>query len=332
MDYNLLRDAVLTLFSGVNPYVRLTNFAGPHNYPPTAFLFLVFLQNRLVFDVLSAFAFLVSLYLLTNKKLFLSLTVYAIFHFLFFPLKFNYGMGQINNFILLFVVLAYYYNPFFLAYAIGIKLSPIIFLFYYFVMKDFRKICTVVCCLLLLIVASLILIQWDFQKIYFLEVFWRAFGSGGKEVYYNQSLQGFLSRAGAALLNLPLSIFILLVTWIRGQKLSSERVFSAVACLMLMLNPIAWQHHFVLAIIPLILLFNLNKLLVILSGVLLAWNFKQPEIIPNELLSHQFYGIFILWMLALFGKDSLRIIGIIGTIGIIGVYCRYLLCRGFICF
>ena len=332
MDYNVYDEAVKVLFSGGNPYLHLITMPGPFNYPPTVFLFISFLQNRLIFDILSALAFFISIFLLTNKKFFVSFFLFFVSLLIFFPYKFNVGMGQINNFILLFVVLAYYYNPFFLAYAISIKLTPIIFLFYYFIKKDYKKIIIVLTLCLILYAMSLIIVPFDFQKIYFLDVFWRAFGTGGKEVYYNQSLAGLLARSNTSFLFYPLTILLLFVTYIKGKKLKRERVFSAVTCLMLILNPIAWQHQFVFAIIPLILLFNLNKKLVLAVFFLLAWNFKQPDLVPKELSSHQFYGVFILWMLAIFGGKSTKLIGIIGTVGIIGVYLRFLICRGSFCF
>ena len=232
MDFNVYFEAVKILLAGQNPYLHLITMPGPFNYPPTSFLFLIFIQNRLIFEIFSILAFFVSIYLLTNKKLLLSIFLYGIFHFSFFPLKFNYGMGQINNFILLFIVLAYYYNPIFLAYAIGIKLVPVIYLYFYFIKKDYKKIFLTLLFVMVFWILSLFIIKFDFQKIYFLDVFWRAFGEGGKDVYYNQSLAGLLARSNVNIY-FPLSLIFLIITWVKGRKLSKDRVFSAVTCLML---------------------------------------------------------------------------------------------------
>ena len=314
MDFNIYLDAVKVLFSGGNPYTHLINSPGPHNYPPTAFLFLIFLQNKLLFDILSFLSFFISLYLLTNKKFFVSCLLFLVSYAIFFPFKFNYGMGQINNFILLFCVLAYYYSPVFLAYAIGIKVIPAIYLLYFFIKRDFKKIFATLVFLFFFFLLSFLIISWDFQKIYFFDVFFRGFGNVGKEVYYNQSLAGLLARSSLSFFIYPFSLLILFMTWLKGRKINSPRLFSAVTCLLLILSPIAWQHHFVFAIIPLILLFPLNKLLVIVAYFLIASNIKNPRIIPGEfsfILSHQFWGIFILWILALWDKKAVKIISYI---------------------
>jgi hypothetical protein len=332
MDFDLLKDAVLTLLNGRNPYVGLTNFPGPHNYPPTAFWFLIFLPDRFWFDGLSALAFFAAVFLLTGRNWLLSLFLFLVFSLVFFPYKFNAGMGQINNFILFLTVLAYYFHPFFLSYAIGIKLTPAIFLLYYFLSRQFDKIFLVLLGLGVLFGLSFWLIGWEFQKVYFLDVFWRAWGMAGKEVYYNQSLAGLLARAGWGEGFPALAVLFLVLTMWRGHQLSPDRLFAAAACLMLMLNPLAWQHHFVMAVIPLILLFPLNKILVLTAFFLLAWNFKTPQTVPKELLSHQFYGVFILWVLALWGKNAAKILGFAGVLAVTAIYVRFLLCRGFVCF
>ena len=335
MDFQVYFEGIKVLFSGQNPYVSLLTMPGPFNYPPTVFLFIAFFQNKVLFDLLSYLAFFLSVYLLTKRNLVTAGGLFLLFLISYFPFKFNNVMGQINNFILLFIVLAYYYHPFFLAYAIGIKLVTVIYLFYYFLTKDYKKILSVFLFVALLIVLSLFVVPLNFQKVHFTDVILRAFGDTGKEVYYNQSLAGLLSRSGLPFLLYPLSLLFLIMTWFKGRRLTPDKVFSAVTCLMLILNPIAWQHHFVIAVIPLIFLFKDDKLLVSLSYLLMAWNFKHPEIIPtdiNVILSHQFLGVFLLWVLALFGKKTRTILLVIYAVFFLFIYLRFLLCKGNFCF
>ena len=323
------------MFSGQNPYLSLLTMPGPFNYPPTVFLFISFFQDKMFFDILSAMSFFIAIFLLTKKRLLISIILFIIFNFSYFPYKFNFGMGQINNFILLFIILSYYYNPFFLSYAVGIKLVPIIYLLYYLIIKDYKNIFLVILFICSLFLLSLFVVPWEFQKVYFQDVFFRALAGGGKEVYYNQSLAGFLSRANLQILFYPFSFLFIFITWYKARKLKVDRVFASVTCLMLLLNPIAWQHHFVVAIIPLILLFKEDKLIVTLAYLFLAWNFKRPEIVGAEvniILSHQFLGTFMLWILAIFEKNTRRILPILYALTILFIYLSAILCRGNICF
>ncbi len=326
-DFLVYFEAAKSILAGANPY-HWEKFAGfPFNYPPTSLLFLwplglmPFNVAAVVWNIASLAALLLSIllvYKLAQKREILGLarmTAGVIFFFFiftipFFPTKFNFGMGQINNFVLLFSVLGIT-SPFFLAFATGIKFAPGIFLLYYFLRRDWRGIGKYFFYLLLLIIVSLILVPSEFQNEYFSNVLPMSFTGAAKDWYYNQSLYGFLARTISnetvvKFLFYGLATVIVGVTILRGRKMmrlgkSGELgVLGAVSSLYLLIHPIALQHYFGFSIIALIIL-GLSPGTVA-AYLLLAANIKQPELIPhglNVILSHQFFGILLLWAMAL---------------------------------
>lgn len=367
IDFPQYFEAARMVFSGQNPYVHLLTSPGPFNYPPPVFLFLFWLNflpfnlAGAVWNVLSLVSFLIAIWLsmkLVIKKnwlLFLLLTV--LFTLPFFPEKFNLGNGQINNFILLMVVGSFYFylrrknypGALLLALATSIKLVPGIFLLYFVVKKDWTFVARFIVILTGLFLVPLIFLPWDIEKIYYFRVFFNAFSSGGKAVYYNQSLMAFLSRSfvteSAARVGMYLGslILVLLTVW-RGRKISFPRLLAALFSLMLMVNPLSWQHHFVFAVPALIILLTQSTLsrknlaswaTLVVSYLLLSWNFRKPGGVPGEfswLLSNQFLGVLLLWLIALFEEKMDLVLITVWAGGISLAYVFILLCRARICF
>lgn len=306
-DFLVYFEAAKSILAGANLY-QWNKFAGfPFNYPPTSLLFLwplglmPFTTAAVVWNILSLGAFLLSIYLVyrrVNLKLFILFLLFTVFYF---PEKFNIGMGQINNFVLLFSVLGIT-SPFFLAFATGIKFAPAIFILYYILRKDRSKLKKYFFYLLILILVSFILVPFSYQKDYFLNVLPMSFTPAAKDWYYNQSLYGFLARSIDSELITKyayylLTLIIVLVTWLRARVLPKKNQLAAVACLYLLIHPIALQHYFGFAIIPLILL-GLSPVTAF-AYLLLAANLKQPDLVPVLFRSHQFFGSLVLWAVAL---------------------------------
>lgn len=363
IDFPQYYDAVRTLLSGFNPYIRLHTFPGPFNYPPTAFLFIYWFGllpewwASVVWNLLSFGSYLFSVYLLLKvqgkvsvlKWIFVCLLVTLFF----FPEKFNLGNGQINNFILLLVVLGFCLentrsnlSAFFLSLATVVKLIPGIFLLDKIIIFDRKYLAKFFAWSVIFLGLSFLLVPISFQTEYFGKVFFQAFPVGGKAVYYNQSLTGFLARSfthaqTAQYLSWLLSAGLLGLTIYRYRRLSVAERFSALACLYLMLNPLAWQHHFVFAVIPLLLLFPVTlkektKLVILaVSYLLISWNFKNPGRIGEPfkfLLSNQFLGIFLLWVLATFGKLACRVVTLLWITFLPLGYLLIVLCKAKFCF
>ena len=118
------------------------------------------------------------------------------FTIFFFPVKFNIGNGQINHFILLFCSLSLYLyrlnkknlSALFLAFAISIKLAPLIFLLYFMITKDWQQVLKVLSLTVLIFIVPILLLGWNYQQRYYQEIFFYSFTNGAKDWYYNQSL------------------------------------------------------------------------------------------------------------------------------------------------
>lgn len=380
IDYRVYWESAWLFVHGLNPYHGIISTSFPLNYPPPIFFFiwplglLRYTQAAPLWNIGSTLAVIISIYLVLKiaslvKKIHpLSLMALVImFSFLFtvpfFPVKFNIGNGQINHFILLFSVLGLYFyetgrknfSAFFLAFASAIKLAPLIFLLYFIIRKDWRQVIRVLLFFAAFYLLPFMFFSWDFQKRYYLEIFWYSFTLGSKDWYYNQSLFGFLARSihNPILIQAAfygLSVLLLCLTYIKGIKISKLRAMAAVSSLYLIIHPIALQHYFGFALIPLILLaveverkqddkhsapWYKNWLPLIISYLLISWNIKRSDLIPREfnvLLSHQFWGILIVWLLALWRDKFWLIVSILWTTLIIAAYTAQLLCRAKICF
>lgn len=357
-DFVVYFEAAKMFLAGLNPYVGLITRTFPFNYPPTSLLFLWplgfldFNTASILWNILSTVSILVSVWLILKLTKHFSILKFILcslaFTVFFFPVKFNIGNGQINNFLLLFCSLALYLyqtgqkktSAFFLALAISIKFAPAVFLLYFFIRQDYRQVKRVIGMLLALIGVSFLFIPASHQAIYFFNVLPMSFTSAAKDWYYNQSLWGFLARSfsNASFISIIfylLSSLVVFLTWWRGRKINQLRALAAVASLYLILHPIALQHYFGFALIPLILIFDRRDWLAILiSYLLLAFDIKNFAAIPKEfnfLLSHDFYGIFALWVLALWREKFWTIMGGIWIAIITISYILMLLCRGNFC-
>lgn len=350
-DFVVYYEAAKMFLLGLNPYTGLLTRTFPFNYPPIVSLFIWplglgpigFISP--IWNILSLGTLLGSIWVVlgwTNKRSFWRFAFLAfLFTIPFFPTKFNFGMGQINNFILLFCVLGIRW-PFFLALAAGIKFAPAIFIFYYVFTKDWGRLKKFFIYLAGLQVLSFLLIPWDWQVIYWTKVFPLSFTDAAKDWYYNQSLYGFLARSfvqpvTAKILFYGLAVGMIWATWVRGMRdlgeVGKRRILAAVACLYLLVHPMAIQHYFGFAMIPLILL-GINRYTVI-AYLLIAGNIKQPNLIPKEfnfVLSHQFFGILLVWIFALWRERAVRVVGVFWVVGVTVAYLLTLLCKGGYCF
>lgn len=364
----LIEGGILVILRLVNPYERLISSPGPLNYPPSALLFfLPFGYLQLFFDQTLAWyvwvfaslaALFISLRLLLKMigvgKLRWLVVAILLFWFLFFPTKFTLGMGQVNLFILLFIVLGIFQSrqkkyvsaTFFLALATAVKLSPLVLALYFLLRWDKKSLVWYFSWLAVFFLLPFLFVSFDWQKLYYTHVFFNAFTVAGKEVYYNQSLLAFLARSLSnvtviKLTSYSLSVVLVILTSIRARKISDSRLWSALVSQVLLINPLAWQHHFVLAIIPIILLTKeywgkLSPMLLLAMAYLLtAANIINPGIFPREfnfLRSHQFFGAVLLWILAVFGKSSGKVLAFLWVSGLTVFYILTLFCRAKICF
>jgi hypothetical protein len=315
----------------------------------------------ILWNFLSLGSLLVSVYLLIKMMKDFSWRKFMFYVFVFtipfFPVKFNLGMGQINLFLLFFSVLSIFLyrknhkslSAIVLAYAIGVKFAPIVFILYFAVKKDWIHVLRVVLYSVLFFLMPVLFVPINWQRIYYRDVFPMSWTLAAKDWYYNQSLEGFISRSfhNPTIILASTYIFTILIglsTYIRGRSVSWQRAVGACACLYLLIHPIALQHYFGFSIIPLIFLVDDFRatttgkgqwLFLILGYFLIAGNIKNFDSIPrniNFLLSHQFYGILILWILVLWKEKAPRIILTLTSAALICGYILFGLCKAKVCF
>lgn len=336
-DFKSFWEAGRLVLLGQNPYDKLLSSLTPFNYPPPTLLFLP-LISIIPFELAAIFwnffSFL-SLILVTLllvkivkwKLIFWQWLLLFVLLFYSFPVKFTLGMGQINLFVLLFLMAGIdglskkrpQLSGIFFALASCIKLSPFLWGVYLGFKKERKTVIWMVLVVASLFLTSFLIFPWDFQKKYFTKIFLDAFPPTGKEVYYNQALSGFTGRqfyqpSGETkqIITYSLSVLLLLITTFRLQRISQFSQWSAVFALMVMINIFSWQHHLVF-LIPcfffLIKDWEKRKILkkrwlgLLFAYLLLAINFPDPVKVERLLgiwvLSHGFYGATLLWFLSL---------------------------------
>lgn len=225
------------IISGQNPYTGGNNLFTPQVYPPSVFfLFLPisFLSLSLasyLYVFLSIFALIVSLYLLSQifefKFFGISNLIMMTLVFLSFPVKFTLGMGQINIFILLIMVLALWFlkkkrdfiSGIFLGLSIVIKFFPLFLPVYllikfkkgnrgmalpwtrlkiWYKKKQLREDLEMIDGIFLVIAIVGLLIIFFIPKEIYLQFFFQTIPSllsSWKTDYYNQALSGLVSRS-----------------------------------------------------------------------------------------------------------------------------------------
>lgn len=326
-DFSVYYQAVRDFQQGINPYLDNTLFTA-YNYPPVSalpYLPLVWLPYR-VSQTVFLFSSVLALFGTVYLAMKLSKVKFTWLNFGFlvalavtsFPVKFTLGMGQINLIAGLFLLLGLFWcgqqKPILVgaATAMAIILKPIlaIFFFYFVARKNWPVVLTILAIILAAIAASLLLItNGKIYGDYFTVVLPRLADSAGREVYYNQSLMGFLSRLTTnswLRLSLNLLLMILILTLLVKKLKNGEenRASSLLITFLLITNSLTWQHHLAFLIWPFIYALSQFKskpnLLVWLglAYLLVSANIRVPAQFTgfpaSLLLSHGLYGGVIL--------------------------------------
>ncbi len=212
-----------------------------------------------------------------------SIKVFLLFAFMgFAPFWETLHIGQVNAFVVLFLLLTLYFAEtdrplpagLSLTLAMVFKLSPVIFLLYFLVLRRFR--------IALFTVAGLVLVSMV-PAIQFSPGILADFASIlprlGGEIHpeiYNQSLLSLLYRLFAGqggfsiaptllLLHRALFALILLPLMVTGLRIPRQdkaaRIwfFLVLLVLMVFFSPLVWYHHSGLLLLPLLVLFYLKE-------------------------------------------------------------------------
>ena len=332
-DFNTQYYVPQLVFKGINPYAGGSMLYTPQVYPPTMFLlYLPFslvplLASSYIYTFVSLCSLIVGLYFLSKYfgVRFFSITnmVLMSFVFIFFPVKFTLGMGQVNLIILALLVICLYLlkqkkyltSGVLLGIPLVVKLFPV-FLPLLF-LKPFNKRVFYGLFVTLSISTFLVLFFIPHKIISeFLNIL-PSFVNSWKLDYYNQALSGIIGRSMgvdlfSSTVKTVVSLIIVCITFFSIYKNRSMDLyatalkFGVVICVNVLVNTFSWQHHFVWMVVPLYAtyFFILKKgyakkyfLLLLISYFLMAGNFSKPEVLPIIIQSHVFMGGLILLLL-----------------------------------
>lgn len=179
----------------------------------------------------------------------------------FGPIRETLRLGQINlflNALILFDLCASKRRPWtgaLLGLAIAIKLTPAVFLLFFFLRRDWRSmLVTLLSFAVLTGIGYLIAPQPS--VLYWTKILRDTARIGGLEYMSNQSINGMIARLGfsgseLSLAWLALSLAAgLMVAWVAWRLLKAGQVLSAaivVGFTALLCSPVAWDHHWILA-------------------------------------------------------------------------------------
>jgi hypothetical protein len=312
------------------------NLDYPNAYPPVTEIF--FLPFTLLSHQMALIIFTYISFATIIGSVFLSLKIAAKrvpwpYFLLFialsfgsFPIRFTLGMGQVNVIVLFLLLLSVYLETkpvknsisagLFLGLAIAIKPIFAFFLLFLAIKKSWKIIFASILTVGVLIAASLIFwsphiwITWYESGILPLI----NYTSPQIYVYQNQGVFGFFFRE---ISNPTIRIYLdkaasfLLVStaaYIVFKKKDFNLGLSFFIITLLLFDLTSWQHHFVWAMFPFVVLFinilkSKNLMLLTLLGLsyfLISWNIKYDYLYPKIILNNQFYGALILYGINLY--------------------------------
>lgn len=331
-DFSIFFAAAKDVAHGISPYSDKTLFTA-FNYPfATAIFFIPFslqpykiAQSVFIFiNIFSVFGIVFVCFQLLKQKV--TLSKYLLFLsliYLSFPIKFTFGMGQTNLLAYIFLLTGYLFlqknkhkaSVFFL--LLGIFLKPILgltlpVLLFQKKWKELFTLCSIGAAFFFL--APFVFHQSNANILFLNQLIKQS--TLGREVYYNQGLLGFISRVTnnfliRSVFNILGIITFTSITLIKMKKLNFVQQLSLPLTLLVIIDPLSWQHHFVFLILPFLLVClevikqkskrGFYMLLLIIAYVLVSWNVKNPQMFAafpwSFLLSHQLYGAIILFIL-----------------------------------
>jgi alpha-1,2-mannosyltransferase len=268
--------------AGINPFITKGQMFTATTYPPFVsmlfaplslipFLFVQKIWTAIMITLLPFSIYLI--FKINNKKFFTPLGFVILgLSYLYFPVRFTLGMGQINILIFFLVVLSIYLlninksilSGLSLALPFAIKFFPVLFVPYLLVIKKNKILSYSLLFFLVFTVIGFMLAPA--LNIFYFEKIFPSLLSSWKTDYYNQSLTGFIGRFIVQdelrnILRVLISLLIIIVSFIpifKYSKKTKERInleLSLLVSVSLIANNFSWQHHFVLLLFPLITLF-----------------------------------------------------------------------------
>lgn len=325
-DFSVYYSGSKSYLATTNPYITKPDYFSNYVYPPFVlllfipFVFLPQVQGAIIFTALSVVCLGGGIYFTLkaiknlSKRSFLIAFTLSI---LAFPTKFTLGMGQMNLVVLLFISCSFYFlmkkkgtlSGGLLGISFALKFFPFLLLFFFMLKKQWKAFLSTLIVFILLGVVAALITGFELQQFYLHNVL-VGVGDAYQKDYYNQALSGFFARLPvsvylgkslkviASILLVLSSLYVVFKT--RDKKLNNTVGFSLLLTLGLIVNPFSWQHHFVWLIIPFIITYYSLKqfsIPLVISYILVAINFAQPEKLPALFQSHVLFGTIFLWFI-----------------------------------
>lgn len=319
------------------------------------FAYLPYFAAQALFVYLSVISIvlsvLLSLRLANVKAAFMNKFFIIALTFLAFPVKFTLGMGQVNAVSYFLLLLGFYFyrqkksvlSGVLIALAVTAKPALMFLLLFFFIYKAYRILLVTGAALAGLFLFTLLLgsnntasafVFYAGYETYY-NVALPLFRSSllwftsymGREVYYNQALSGFVSRLipqlalRTFLTTLASGVFMGIISVLfykrYKHKLSQNKnvVFALLLTVLVIVNVVSWQHHFIFLLFPFIVLLTVRKKnwwwwwgALIFAYIMIGANIKNPSALTGFpaylLLSHQLYGAVVLLFLLLYSQFS----------------------------
>ncbi len=303
-DFTLFLDSSINFFRQKNPYIKEGNFE--FLYPQTlcVLIYPLTLLNYKIsilvwfflnFGALAlAFHYFINI-IDKNRQVNKEYLFSIVFIALFAIMQDNFLNGQVN-FIVLFLCILFFkfflqskklYSSIFLALAISIKVTPMIFLVFLLASKDYKTIIlTILFSIFLILFIPIILTNSEFVMSnykYYLETFilHRTTNFSSSNLHAGFSLTrilGIYFGKYSLIISATLSLGLLFISQFRKTNISPI-LFSGYLLCILLIAPMSEKHHLILAL-PLILLlitirnyFTLN--LIIIAIFIFASSIKE---------------------------------------------------------
>lgn len=329
-DFSVYYYSAQNLWRGTNLYRESQLFTG-FGYPPATLLFFLLWQSlpyqlaQAIWVVSSFILLLISVYwsmelvgLRVNLTNFLLISSLA---FLSFPTRFTLGMGQVNLWVLFLLILALRlkqsHHEVWSGISLGMTflLKPQLLLLTPLLVwtKSGKILISSLLWLGLVTVATGVFFSWEQYGSYFTTGLPPLLAFRGREIYYNQALSGIFARLrlgqSAVWWNAAASLIVVggLAKMLSFRRQSLFVAISISLPVVLMVEPLSWQHHFVFLLPTYLLVWkNLIKstdlVILIISYLLISVNIRYPEIFSRTpfawlILSHVFWGNLILYYL-----------------------------------
>lgn len=328
-DFSVFYESAVNLTKGLNIYKSPNLYTGL-GYPPQSLLpFLPFtlLDYKLaqgVWILGSFLAFLMSLVIslkLTGKynaKTFMLAFVLAFFSF---PTRFTLGMGQVNFYALLCLLLSAHFvsrkNLASLALVLALTFKPHLALIlpFCFLAGERKIVFKSLAGYILLTLITAIVFGQNQLTSYFSDMVKPLLVFQGREIYFNQGLGAFFSRiyppnAEQLTLISSILIYVFSLIFVFRHRLKLWLSLALGLLVFLLVEPLSWQHHYVFLIPIFTLLAKANwndgrKMSFWgLSYLLVSFNLKSPLFWAKSasgalILSHVFLGTLLLYILGL---------------------------------